>query len=68
LSEEHSGSIIAPMADQNPLNAPTPEQPDVTPAGREPWKTPTLESLDVSQTMSRVGAGGDGGAVGSTLS
>jgi hypothetical protein len=51
------------MSDQPPLNAPNAEQPSVTPPTREPWTPPTLESLDVSQTMAVPGGTGfDGGS------
>jgi hypothetical protein len=56
------------MSEQNPLNPPKPEQPSVTPPERKPWTAPTLESLDVSETMARVGTGRDGGSPLSTLS
>ena len=56
------------MSDQQPLNGPKPEQPATTPPQREAWTPPTLESLDVSETMARVGTGTDGGAPLSTLS
>lgn len=56
------------MADQDPLNPAQPEQTPAAPAAREPWTPPTLESLDVSETMTRPGTGRDGGAPLSTLS
>ena len=56
------------MSDQNPLNPPKPNQPSVTPLEREPWTPPTLESLDVSETMARIGSGTDGGGPGTNLS
>jgi hypothetical protein len=56
------------MSDQNPLSSPKPEQPQATPSAREPWTPPTLESLEVSETMARAGVGTDGGSIGSTLS
>jgi hypothetical protein len=51
------------MSDQTPLNPPKPEPLSVTPPEREPWTPPTLESLDVGQTMAVPGGTGfDGGS------
>jgi hypothetical protein len=56
------------MSDQQLPAPPKSEQPATTPPEREPWATPTLESLDVSETMARRGSGTDGGPMFSTLS
>jgi hypothetical protein len=56
------------MSDQQSPTSPKPEEPAATPAAREPRTTPTLESLDVSETAARVGTGTDGGSPLSTLS
>jgi hypothetical protein len=51
------------MSDEQQPIQPQPQPPSVTPPEREPWTTPTLESLDVSQTTVVPGGTGlDGGS------
>jgi hypothetical protein len=51
------------MSDEQEAAAPQLQPPPVTPPERAAWTTPTLESLDVSQTMlTPGGAGFDGGS------
>jgi hypothetical protein len=56
------------MSDRHPPVTQTPDQPAATPATREPWTPPVLESLDVIETKAGMGPGGDGGPPGFTAS